>query len=560
MRQDKFKKAYGAGLITIMLVLSLVALLGGQTPVAVAAGGLTITTNLTPFAPLDSNNACGSSGVPRAMYIQTNVQNTSGGLLTGITVSFSFSTAGFTLQSGQPSSQTIASLANNATQALFWYVTYPCTSPGTAGSYSVSATGSGGSTGGPTPGTLTTRSEISAAAGGQVQSITAGPVPPGGGAYSFSVSYTFGNPAAGADLMIQPAANLDFNAGCFQLVSDKITASSGFTAGPLVGHNNQLYFTGVNGASQNSLTVQYDFIVCPNTVTTADPFSDQTSGGSEKYLAAFGTTPVTTPLMSTQVSTAAGAPGQSVTDSVTLSGGSGAPSQPSGTVGFYICGPENPAGGAKPCSTAGLPITQVGVTKTLTVGSSSSTATSDGLVENQIGIFCWEVRYVSAGTPYTNATEDSTSGECTTISKPTAVSLSAFQATAETSGPARQISVAWSTGSEINTAGFNLYRSERAEGPYERINSDLIPASNDAVAGGEYQYLDSSVVPDHKYYYQLEDVELNGTSVRHPAVEATAPSAAAPGVAAAAVIGLGIGLPALAAGGILLLRRKARFA
>lgn len=558
----KYKSSYSSrsSLAAIVLVLGLIALMGVETPVVLAAG-ITIT-NITPFAPVDSNNGCNATGVPRAIYVQTNVQNTTASPITGITVSFSWSTAGFSLQSGQASSQTITTLAAGATKALFWYVTYPCASPPQAGSFTVTATGTGGS--GSLNGTLTTRSEISASAGGIVTSITAGPVPPGGGSYSFTVNYDFGNPAAGADLMIQPAANLDFNAGCFQLVGDIITASSGFTSGPLVGQNNKLYFTGVAGASQNSLTVEYDFIACPNTTTTADPFSDQTSGGSEKYLAAFGTTPVTTPLMSTQVSATSGPPGSVIHDTVTVSGGgSGAPA-PTGQVGFYICGPQNPSlvGSGAPCGSTNSGVTsQVGVTKTLTTGTPnafSSLATSDSKTLNVIGIFCWEVKYVSGDTNYTGATDTNTTNECTNISSPTAVTLSSFDAREAASGAPGHISVAWATGSEINTAGFNLYRSDSAQGPYVRINSELIPASNDALAGANYQYLDENTVAGHTYYYQLEDVELNGASVRHPAVEVTAAYSAASGGEPLVLIGLGIGFLALASSGAFILRRKVR--
>lgn len=86
--------------------------------------------------------------------------------------------------------------------------------------------------------------------------------------------------------------------------------------------------------------------------------------------------------------------------------------------------------------------------------------------------------------------------------------------------PARVV-VQWTTATEINTAGFNLYRAERAEGPYTKINAQLIPAS-DALTGGKYQYEDTTVVAGKTYYYQLEDVEYGGATARHGPIVVTA--------------------------------------
>lgn len=76
------------------------------------------------------------------------------------------------------------------------------------------------------------------------------------------------------------------------------------------------------------------------------------------------------------------------------------------------------------------------------------------------------------------------------------------------------VKVEWTTASELNTAGFNLYRGERAGGPFERVNKQLIPASPDPLSGGEYAYLDQQVIPGVTYYYELEEVNLDGGKER----------------------------------------------
>jgi hypothetical protein len=82
--------------------------------------------------------------------------------------------------------------------------------------------------------------------------------------------------------------------------------------------------------------------------------------------------------------------------------------------------------------------------------------------------------------------------------------------------------VEWATESEVDTAGFNVYRSESSDGPFICINDHLIPASPDPLVGGSYVFTDTDVVAGRTYYYQLEDVEFDGTSTRHGPIEAKA--------------------------------------
>jgi len=82
--------------------------------------------------------------------------------------------------------------------------------------------------------------------------------------------------------------------------------------------------------------------------------------------------------------------------------------------------------------------------------------------------------------------------------------------------------VEWTTASEVNSAGFNLYRSESPDGPFTRINEHLIPASPDPLLGGSYTFTDAEVVAGRTYYYLLEDVEINGTTTRHGPIDVEA--------------------------------------
>jgi hypothetical protein len=83
---------------------------------------------------------------------------------------------------------------------------------------------------------------------------------------------------------------------------------------------------------------------------------------------------------------------------------------------------------------------------------------------------------------------------------------------ASCSAPVR---IDWSTETEINTAGFNIYRGESPDGPFDvKINEQLIPPSPDPMTGGKYNYVDNTAQIGKLYYYELEEVERNGTQTK----------------------------------------------
>jgi hypothetical protein len=102
------------------------------------------------------------------------------------------------------------------------------------------------------------------------------------------------------------------------------------------------------------------------------------------------------------------------------------------------------------------------------------------------------------------------------VSGATLIELSSFTAT---SGSGNVI-LRWITASEIDNAGFNLYRSESKDGEYVKINASLIPAQGSPTQGATYQFIDENVRNRTTYYYKLEDIDLNGTSIMHGPVSA----------------------------------------
>ena len=100
---------------------------------------------------------------------------------------------------------------------------------------------------------------------------------------------------------------------------------------------------------------------------------------------------------------------------------------------------------------------------------------------------------------------------------PTIITLTSFTATPSD----RKVILKWTTESEIDNAGFNLYRAETEDGEYVKINSSLIPAEGSATQGANYQFVDDNVRNRRTYYYKLEDIDLSGKSTFHDPVSAT---------------------------------------
>jgi hypothetical protein len=105
----------------------------------------------------------------------------------------------------------------------------------------------------------------------------------------------------------------------------------------------------------------------------------------------------------------------------------------------------------------------------------------------------------------------------TTGDPPTLIELISFGATSAIDST----NLGWITGSEVDNAGFNIYRSLSSNGPFVKVNSALIPAEGDPVAGASYSYADSALALG-TYYYLLEDVDLYGVVTRHGPVSASA--------------------------------------
>ena len=70
--------------------------------------------------------------------------------------------------------------------------------------------------------------------------------------------------------------------------------------------------------------------------------------------------------------------------------------------------------------------------------------------------------------------------------------------------------ITWSTQSELNNAGFFIKRSRQRDGEFQIINATMILGAGTTSEKQFYTYTDTTAQPNVVYYYQIEDVSLDG--------------------------------------------------
>jgi hypothetical protein len=108
------------------------------------------------------------------------------------------------------------------------------------------------------------------------------------------------------------------------------------------------------------------------------------------------------------------------------------------------------------------------------------------------------------------APEASLTVQCYT---PTAVDLKGFVAIQGDRG----IMVRWETVAEVDNIGFNLYYSTGKEGPWTKLNRELIPSKvpPGSGEGAVYQFGHAAADLRGDNFYLLEDIDVGGAATQH---------------------------------------------
>jgi DNA-binding beta-propeller fold protein YncE len=110
------------------------------------------------------------------------------------------------------------------------------------------------------------------------------------------------------------------------------------------------------------------------------------------------------------------------------------------------------------------------------------------------------------------------------------VELASFTAAATASAT---VKLTWSTATEVENFGFNIYRSTAENGAYEKINAAIIPGAGNSTTPRQYAYTDANVTPGKTYWYKLQQVDFNGNFKFHGPIAVAITTAVAEAAAGA---------------------------
>lgn len=74
--------------------------------------------------------------------------------------------------------------------------------------------------------------------------------------------------------------------------------------------------------------------------------------------------------------------------------------------------------------------------------------------------------------------------------------------------------IRWSTASEVENFGFDVYRGTSADGPFERLNPDAILGAGTVDTPQKYAYEDDTIDACTEYFYYVESIALTGDRER----------------------------------------------
>ncbi len=72
----------------------------------------------------------------------------------------------------------------------------------------------------------------------------------------------------------------------------------------------------------------------------------------------------------------------------------------------------------------------------------------------------------------------------------------------------------WSTASEVDNFGYDVYRGDSEEGPFERLNPDPVPGAGTTDEPTYYRFVDDTIDPYKTYFYYIESISMGGVRER----------------------------------------------
>lgn len=86
--------------------------------------------------------------------------------------------------------------------------------------------------------------------------------------------------------------------------------------------------------------------------------------------------------------------------------------------------------------------------------------------------------------------------------------------------------IRWATASEVANFGFDVYRSVSEDGPFERVNQEIIEGAGTTDEPQRYEFVDTTVEPGTAYFYYVESISLSGKREQFTPVRKAPPKSA----------------------------------
>jgi len=83
--------------------------------------------------------------------------------------------------------------------------------------------------------------------------------------------------------------------------------------------------------------------------------------------------------------------------------------------------------------------------------------------------------------------------------------------------------IKWSTASEVDNFGYDVYRGERPDGPFVRLTEEPIEGAGTSDEIHRYRFVDDTIDPTKTYYYYVESISMSGLRERFTPVAKARP-------------------------------------
>ncbi len=70
--------------------------------------------------------------------------------------------------------------------------------------------------------------------------------------------------------------------------------------------------------------------------------------------------------------------------------------------------------------------------------------------------------------------------------------------------------IKWSTASELNNFGFDVFRGDAEEGPFDKISPRTIAGAGNSDTPNRYEFVDASIETGKAYWYYVESISMSG--------------------------------------------------